>query len=50
VPHRRDCVLLPFAAWKISFSGACLTMAPSVGGLPIGGEPTVRRRGWPLRW
>jgi len=30
---------------EISFSGACLTRAPSVGGLPIAGEPTVRRRG-----
>jgi hypothetical protein len=23
-PRRRGCVLLPFAAWKIRFSGACL--------------------------
>src|SRR5262249_32632815 len=30
-PPRRDCVLLPFAPWKISFSGACLTTTLAVG-------------------
>jgi hypothetical protein len=30
-PRRRDCVLLPFAPWKISFSGGSLTIAPAVG-------------------
>jgi len=34
-----------FAAWKIRFSGACLTIAPAFWGLPKAGEPTVRRRG-----
>src|SRR3954452_19375535 len=48
-PRRRDCILLPFAAWKIRFSGACLTMPTAVGDSPIAGEPTVRQRGLPLR-
>src|SRR6476620_2893855 len=30
-PRRRDCILIPVAAWKIRFSGACLTTPTAVG-------------------
>jgi hypothetical protein len=48
-PRRRACVLLPFAVWKNSPSVAGPHDAGGGWGLPDAGEPTVHRKGWPLR-